>query len=199
MAALEIVELDAAGVEAAIVELAEVLADCVNGGASVNFMLPYETADAVLFFHKVIAAMQRGEIVLLAAKLGGRIVGTVQLGLDTPPNQPHRGEVKKLLVHRAARNRGVGAALMQRIEDIAKQHGRTLLVLDTASDSAERLYERGGWQRLGTIPDYAMWPQGGLLRHHHFLEENLGGAAYAAMPACPASQPSIARLRVRPQ
>ena len=162
MAALEITELDAAGVEAAIVELAEVLADCVNGGASVNFMLPYETADAVLFFRKVIAAMQRGEIVLLAAKLGGRIVGTVQLGLDTPPNQPHRGEVKKLLVHRAARNRGVGAALMQRIEDIAKQRGRTLLVLDTASDSAERLYERGGWQRLGTIPDYAMWPQGGL-------------------------------------
>jgi ribosomal protein S18 acetylase RimI-like enzyme len=162
MAALEIVELDAAGVEAAIVELAEVLADCVNGGASVNFMLPYETADAVLFFRKVIAAMQRGEIVLLTAKLGGRIVGTVQLGLDTPPNQPHRGEVKKLLVHRAARNRGVGAALMQRIEDIAKQRGRTLLVLDTASDSAERLYERGGWQRLGTIPDYAMWPQGGL-------------------------------------
>ncbi|HEY6027110.1 MAG TPA: GNAT family N-acetyltransferase [Pseudolabrys sp.] len=162
MAALEIVELDAAGVEAAIVELAEVLADCVNGGASVNFMLPYETADAVLFFRKVIAAMQRGEIVLLTAKLGGRIVGTVQLGLDTPPNQPHRGEVKKLLVHRAARNRGVGAALMQRIEDIAKQHGRTLLVLDTASDSAERLYERGGWQRLGTIPDYAMWPQGGF-------------------------------------
>ena len=162
MAALEITELDAAGVEAAIVELAEVLADCVNGGASVNFMLPYETADAVLFFHKVVAAMQRGEIVLLAAKLGGRIVGTVQLGLDTPPNQPHRGEVKKLLVHRAARNRGVGAALMQRIEDIAKQHGRTLLVLDTASDSAERLYERGGWQRLGTIPDYAMWPQGGF-------------------------------------
>ncbi len=162
MAALEIVELDAAGVEAVIVELAEVLADCVNGGASVNFMLPYETADAVLFFRKVIAAMQRGEIVLLTAKLGGRIVGTVQLGLDTPPNQPHRGEVKKLLVHRAARNRGVGAALMQRIEDIAKQHGRTLLVLDTASDSAERLYERGGWQRLGTIPDYAMWPQGGL-------------------------------------
>ena len=162
MAALEITELDAAGVEAAIVELAEVLADCVNGGASVNFMLPYETADAVLFFRKVVAAMQRGEIVLLAAKLGGRIVGTVQLGLDTPPNQPHRGEVKKLLVHRAARNCGVGAALMQRIEDIAKQRGRTLLVLDTASDSAERLYERGGWQRLGTIPDYAMWPQGGF-------------------------------------
>jgi ribosomal protein S18 acetylase RimI-like enzyme len=161
MSAVEIVELDAAGVEAAIGELAEVLTDCVNGGASVNFMLPYGPADAVDFFRKVVAAMQRGEIVLIAAKLDGRIVGTVQLGMDTPPNQPHRGEVRKLLVHRGARNRGVGAALMQRIEEKAKERGRTLLVLDTASDSAERLYERSGWRRLGTIPDYAMWPQGG--------------------------------------
>ena len=162
MAALEIVELDAAGVEAAIVELAEVLADCVNGGASVNFMLPYGPDDAASFFRKVIAGIEAGDIVLLAAKLDGRVVGTVQLGMDTPPNQPHRGEVKKLLVHRAARNRGVGAALMQRIEAIAKARGRTLLILDTASSSAERLYERGGWQRLGSIPDYAMWPQGGF-------------------------------------
>jgi len=162
MSALEIVELDATAVEAAMGELADVLADCVNGGASVNFMLPYDVADAAGFFRKVIVGMNRGEIVLLAAKLDGRVVGTVQLGLDTPPNQPHRGEVRKLLVHRAARNKGVGAALMQRIEAIAKARGRTLLVLDTASDSAERLYERGGWRRLGTIPDYALWPQGGL-------------------------------------
>ncbi|HXD46329.1 MAG TPA: GNAT family N-acetyltransferase [Pseudolabrys sp.] len=162
MSALEIVELDAAGVEAAIGELAAVLADCVNGGASVNFMLPYGPDDAAQFFRKVSAGIARGEIVLLAAKLGGRIVGTVQLGMDTPPNQPHRGEIRKLLVHRAARNKGVGAALMQRIEAIAKARGRTLLVLDTANDSAERLYARGGWQRLGTIPDYALWPQGGL-------------------------------------
>jgi len=161
MSGVEVVELDAAGVEAALGELAEVLADCVNGGASVNFMLPYGRDDAVGFFRKVIAAMQRGEIVLLAARLDGRIVGAVQLGLDTPPNQPHRGEIRKLIVHRAARNRGVGAALMQRIEEIAKARGRTLLVLDTASDSAERLYARGGWQRLGTIPDYALLPQGG--------------------------------------
>jgi len=162
MSAVEIVELDAAGVAASIGELSEVLADCVNGGASVNFMLPYGPDDAAQFFRKVVAAIERGEIVLLAAKLGGRIVGTVQLGMDTPPNQPHRGEIRKLLVHRSARNAGVGAALMKAIEEIAKARGRTLLILDTASDSAERLYERGGWQRLGSIPDYAMWPQGGF-------------------------------------
>jgi GNAT superfamily N-acetyltransferase len=162
MSSVEIVELDAAGVEAAIGELADVLADCVNGGASVNFMLPYDAADAAGFFRKVAAGVKRNEIVLLAARLDGRIVGTVQLGMDTPPNQPHRGEIRKLLVHRAARNKGVGAALMQRIEEIAKARGRTLLVLDTASDAAERLYERGGWRRLGTIPDYALLPEGGL-------------------------------------
>jgi ribosomal protein S18 acetylase RimI-like enzyme len=161
MSAVEIVELDPAGVEASIGELAEVLADCVNGGASVNFMLPYGPDDAAAFFrNKVVGAIARGEIVLLAAKCGGRIVGTVQLGLDTPPNQPHRGEIRKLLVHRDARNAGVGAALMERIEDIAKARGRTLLILDTASDSAERLYERRGWQRLGSIPDYALNPDG---------------------------------------
>ncbi|MGN6570805.1 MAG: GNAT family N-acetyltransferase [Pseudolabrys sp.] len=160
MSAVEIVELDAAGVEAAIGELSAVLADCVNGGASVNFMLPYGPNDAALFFRKVVAGMSRGEIVLLAAKIDGRIVGTVQLGLDTPPNQPHRGEIRKLLVHRDARGRGVGAALMNAIEQIAKSRGRTLLILDTASAPAERLYERGGWQRLGSIPDYALLPDG---------------------------------------
>jgi ribosomal protein S18 acetylase RimI-like enzyme len=158
----EIVLLDAAGAAAAVSELAEVLSDCVNGGASVNFMLPYAPADAAKFFDKVIGQVDRGEVALLAAKMDGRIVGTVQLGLDTPPNQRHRGDIKKLLVHRAARNKGVGEALMRRIEQIAKEMGRTLLVLDTASDSAERLYTRGGWQRLGTIPDYALWPQGGF-------------------------------------
>jgi GNAT superfamily N-acetyltransferase len=154
--------LDANAAKAAVGELADVLADCVNGGASVNFMLPYGPQDAAAFFEKTVASVARGETVLLAAKLDGRIVGTVQLGLDTPPNQPHRAEVKKLLVHRSARGKGVGAALMARIEQIAKEKGRTLLILDTASDAAERLYTRGGWQRLGSIPDYAMWPAGGF-------------------------------------
>jgi GNAT superfamily N-acetyltransferase len=158
----EIVLLNAATAPAAVGELADVLADCVNGGASVNFMLPYSPADAAQFFRKVIPSIERGETILLAAKVGGRIVGTEQLGLDTPPNQPHRAEVKKMLVHRAARGKGVGAALLASIEAIAKEEGRSLLVLDTASDDARRLYERGGWQRLGNIPDYALLPDGAL-------------------------------------
>jgi GNAT superfamily N-acetyltransferase len=158
----EIVLLNAATAPAVVGELADVLADCVNGGASVNFMLPYSPADAAQFFRKVIPSIERGETILLAAKVGGRIVGTVQLGLDTPPNQPHRAEVKKMLVHRAARGKGVGAALLASIEAIAKEKGRSLLVLDTASDDARRLYERGGWQRLGNIPDYALLPDGAL-------------------------------------
>ncbi len=158
----DIVLLDAEAAKAAVGELAEVLSDCVNGGASVNFMLPYGVDDAANFFEKVVASVDRGDTVLFAARLDGRIVGTVQIGLDTPPNQLHRAEVKKMLVHRAARNKGIGAALLAKAEVHAKALGRTLLVLDTASDVAERLYERGGWQRLGSIPDYAMWPRGGF-------------------------------------
>jgi GNAT superfamily N-acetyltransferase len=159
---IDIIELDATTAPAAINELASVLADCVNGGASVNFMLPYSAADAAEFFRKVVPSIASGDTILLAARIDGRIVGTVQLGLDTPPNQPHRAEVKKMLVHRAARGKGVGAALLSQIEARAKQKGRTLLVLDTASDDARRLYERGGWQRLGNIPDYALLPDGAL-------------------------------------
>ena len=162
MSTIDVIELDASAVPAAVNELADVLADCVNGGASVNFMLPYGPADAAAFFEKTIPSIARGETILLAAKVDGRVVGTVQLGLDTPPNQPHRAEVKKMLVHRAARGKGIGAALLSQAETRAKQKGRTLLVLDTASDDARRLYERGGWQRLGNIPDYALLPAGGF-------------------------------------
>ncbi|MBV9260120.1 MAG: GNAT family N-acetyltransferase [Pseudolabrys sp.] len=158
----DIVVLDAAAAKAAIPQLAEVLADCVQGGASVNFMLPYHAGDAAKFFDKAVASVMRGDTILLAAKVDDRIVGTVQLGLDTPPNQPHRAEVKKMLVHRSARDKGVGTALLAAVEQQARSKGRTLLVLDTASDAAMRLYERGGWQKLGTIPDYALWPGGGF-------------------------------------
>ena len=88
--------------------------------------------------------------------------GPVQLGIDMPPNQPHRADVKKLLVHRDTRGRGLGEALMRAVEDAARTRGRTLLVLDTANDAAERLYERAGWTRVGTVPDYALWPDGGF-------------------------------------
>jgi GNAT superfamily N-acetyltransferase len=158
----DILVLDANAAKAAIGELAEVLTDCVAGGASVSFMLPYTCEDGARFFEKVVASVARAETVLIAAKLDGRIVGTVQLGLDMPPNQPHRGDIKKLLVHRAARRHGIGAALMARAEQEGKTRGRTLLVLDTASGDAERLYARSGWQRVGVVPDYAMWPAGGF-------------------------------------
>jgi ribosomal protein S18 acetylase RimI-like enzyme len=161
-AAIDVTELDAAAVRAAVDELAEVLVDCVEGGASVSFMAPYTHEQAVAFFRGIAGAVERDEIVLLAARRNGRIVGTVQLGIKTPPNQPHRADVNKLLVHRAARKQGAGTALMRRLETAALARGRTLLVLDTASGDAERLYERMGWTRVGVIPGYALLPHGGL-------------------------------------
>jgi GNAT superfamily N-acetyltransferase len=141
--------------------LAEVLIDCVEGGASVSFMLPLPRAKALAFWQSVAASAARGERVLLAAQdPAGAIVGTVQLILDLPENQPHRAEVAKMLVHRSARGHGVGAALLVEAEEHARRLGRTLLVLDTASDTAERLYERHGWQRCGVIPRYALFPDG---------------------------------------
>lgn len=159
----EIVELDAAGAKAAVGELARVLADCVDGGASVSFMPPFGQREAEAFFENVAGEVANGKTILLAAKVDGRIQGTVQLGLDTPPNQPHRGDVKKLLVHRAARKAGLAAALMQEIESAARKRGRWLLVLDTVKDGdGERVYTRMGWQRTGIIPDYALFPDGSL-------------------------------------
>src|SRR5262245_22714185 len=116
MSRTEITVLDAAAARRAIDELADVLVDCVEGGGSVSFMSPYSHADARKFFEKVIGAVERDETVLVVAKLDGRVVGTVQVGIDMPPNQPHRGDIKKLLVHRSARKHGFGAALMERAE-----------------------------------------------------------------------------------
>jgi GNAT superfamily N-acetyltransferase len=144
-------------------QLADVLTDCVAGGASVNFMSSFSKDEARAFFDKVATGVAPGDIVLLAARLDGRIVGTVQLGLDTPPNQRHRADVKKMLVHRSARGRGIGAALMAAIENEARRRGRWLLVLDTVpGESGHRLYLRAGWQQSGTVPDYALFPDGRL-------------------------------------
>lgn len=143
-------------------QLAQVLVDCVAGGASVSFMAPLSLERALTYWQDVAAGVARGERVLLVAEDAEGICGTVQLVLDLPENQPHRADVSKMLVHRRARRRGVGAALMQAIEMEAPAHGRTLLVLDTASADAERLYERQGWLRCGHIPGFALLPQGGL-------------------------------------
>jgi GNAT superfamily N-acetyltransferase len=141
--------------------LAEVLLDCVEGGASVSFMASFSKADAESFFEKVVEGVERGDRILLAALMDSKVVGTVQILLATPPNQPHRADVAKLLVHRSARGQGVGARLMKSVEEASRVAGKTLLVLDTATgDSGERLYTRLGWTRVGIIPKYALYPDG---------------------------------------
>jgi len=141
--------------------LSDVLIDCVEGGASVNFMLPMTRSKAEAYWRSMSQSVARGERVVLAAEDGaGIIVGTVQVVWAQPENQPHRGDLSKLLVHRRARRRGVGAALLVAAESCSLDAGRTLLVLDTADDSAERLYLRQGWQRCGEIPNYALFPDG---------------------------------------
>jgi aryl-alcohol dehydrogenase-like predicted oxidoreductase/GNAT superfamily N-acetyltransferase len=143
-------------------ELAELLIDCVEGGASVSFMHPLSPARALAFWEKVADGVARGERALLVAEDGeGRIVGTVQLVLDQPENQPHRADLAKMLVGRRARRAGLGERLGRAAEDVAREAGKTLLVLDTASGDAERLYARLGWVRCGIIPNYALWPTGG--------------------------------------
>jgi GNAT superfamily N-acetyltransferase len=160
---IEIVTLAAPVPDAALDQLSSVLVDCVEGGASVSFMAPFSHDDGHGFFRKIAASVAAGDTVLLAAKLDGHIIGTVQLGLDTPPNQPHRADVKKMLVHRSARGRGVGMALMAAVEGVAKQRGRWLLVLDTVPGmDGYRLYRRAGWTESGVIPDYALFPDGRL-------------------------------------
>ena len=146
---------------AVLPELCEILSDCVNGGASVGFMLPFSPHDAEAYWRGVADAVDRGEIILVAAQVDGNIVGTVQVGLASKPNQPHRGDLMKLLVHRSARGLGLSRKLMDHVEAEAARRGRTLLVLDTATGSdAEAIYIRFGWQRVGVIPDYALFPDG---------------------------------------
>ena len=147
-----------------IEELATVLIDCVEGGASVSFMLPLSRDRAVAFWRRVAHGVAAGERALIIAEDAQGLCGTVQLVLDQPENQPHRAELSKMLVHRRARRQGLGAALMRAAEAAARDCHKTLLVLDTANDEAERLYERLGWTRVGVIPDYALLPQGGLCR-----------------------------------
>jgi GNAT superfamily N-acetyltransferase len=148
--------------EAQVIALADVLIDCVEGGASVSFMHPLSPEKARTFWRGVAAGVVAGERALLVAEDEHGIVGTVQVVLGQPDNQPHRADVSKMLVHRRARRHGLGEALMHTAEQTARECGKTLLVLDTASADAERLYARLGWQSCGVIPDYALLPHGGL-------------------------------------
>ena len=161
--------------EAQIEALAEVLIDCVEGGASVSFMLPLSRDHAVSFWRRVARDVAAGERALVVAEDARGICGTVQLVLAQPDNQPHRADLAKMLVHRRARHQGLGAALLREAEATARECKKTLLVLDavTGGDGA-RMYERLGWVRVGDIPGYALLPTGGLCSTTVFYRQLTG-------------------------
>ncbi len=175
--------LDAPSIAAVRPQLGALLADSVRHGASVGFLAPLERAEADAFWGRIGRAVADGRCLLLAAALtDGGVVGTVQLDVDTLANQPHRATVSKLLVHSAARRRGVGEELMRVSERVALDAGRWLLTLDTATEAAARLYERLGWTLAGVIPAYALNPDGTLTGTAFYwkdLREHGHGAARA--------------------
>lgn len=149
--------------------LADVLMDCVEGGASVSFMQPLTRERAAAFWRKVADGVRAGTRALLIAEDDEGVCGTVQLIFDLPENQPHRADLAKMLVHRRARRKGLGAALMGAAEQTARDCGKTLLVLDAVTDGdAARLYAKLGWVRVGDIPNYALYPQGGYCSTTYF-------------------------------
>lgn len=146
-----------------IVGLSDLLIETVAHGGSVSFMHPLAPADAAAFWASSLAAADRGERVVLGAFDGTLLIGTVTLLLDCPPNQPHRAEIAKMMTRVSHRGQGVAKSLLSKAEHIAKERGKTLLTLDTASDEgAAGLYEKSGFQRAGEIPFYALKPHGGL-------------------------------------
>ena len=164
--------LDASATEAAIPALAEILRDCVANGASVGFMDRNTADDYERFWRDVAAGVACGQIVLFTARHAGGIVGTAQLHLIGKPNQPHRAEIAKVLVHSRARRQGIGEALMRRAELAAREKGRDLLVLDTDENgTARRLYNRLGWTEVGTIPRFALMPDGAACGSTFFYKD----------------------------
>lgn len=153
-------------------ELSNVLTDCVEGGATVGFMWPFTTERAEKFWHDATnAAAQGRRVIFVARNQQNTIMGTVSLIFAQADNQPHRADIGKMLVHRQARQQGLGAALMQAAEQKALELGKTLLVLDTASAEAKRLYTGQGWQAVGNIPNYALWPNGDYCETTYFFKK----------------------------
>jgi len=179
--------VDTSEAAACVEALAELLIDCVEGGASVSFMLPLPREKAVAFWRGVADGVARGERVLLIAEdLEGRLVGTVQLITSLPENQPHRGDIAKMLVHRKARRRGIAQRLMAALDEVAREEGKTVLVLDTVTGGdAERLYERAGWHRVGVVPKFALMPNGDFCGTTFFYKHL---CSQASCPSPPGSE-----------
>jgi len=149
--------------DAVVEELAELLVDTVDGGASIGFLSPLDRAAAVVWWKERAAAAATGRLAVWTARDGDRVVGTVTMAHPDKPNSRHRAELVKLMVHRNARGQGLGRALLAVAEQAAIEEGVTLLHLDTETDSpAERLYRSAGWTMAGVIPDYAANPSGVL-------------------------------------
>lgn len=164
--------LEAAEAIARSNELADILLDCVAGGASVSFMAEMTRAEALAFWSKVASGVASGERTLLVAEECGRLLGTVQVVPSGIPNQPHRADLSKMLVHRDGRGKGLGAALLAAAEQASREAGWWLMVLDTVVDSSgDRLYARGGWQEVGIIPNFALWPDGRLCATKYFFKD----------------------------
>jgi GNAT superfamily N-acetyltransferase len=154
---------DPASDGALLPQLSSLLIEAVTAGASIGFMADITRDKADAFWSARLAAAAHGDCRLLLAFVGDQLAGTVSLLVDTPPNQPHRADVSKMIVGRAFRQQGIGAMLLAGVEAEARALGRTTLVLDTISHSAAaRLYERGGWQRIGEISAYALMPDGAM-------------------------------------
>jgi GNAT superfamily N-acetyltransferase len=165
-------------------ELATVLIDSVEGGASVGFMHPLTRDRATAFWRRVAHGVTAGNRALLIAEDAHGVCGTVQLVFDLPENQPHRADLSKMLVHRRVRRQGLAALLMQAAEATARESGKTLLVLDAVTDgAAARLYERLGWVRVGDIPGYALMPEGGLCSTTVFYRNLESGFITASAPS----------------
>lgn len=173
--------------EALIGQLADLLIDCVEGGASVGFMLPLSRDRALAFWRRVAEGIAAGRRTVLIAEDAHGVCGTVQLIHDLPDNQPHRADLAKMLVHRRARRRGLGGSLMRAAEQAARDLGKTLLVLDAVTDGdAARLYARLGWVRVGDIPNFALYPRGGPCSTTYFYRDLTTPAGHQAPNAGPA-------------
>jgi GNAT superfamily N-acetyltransferase len=174
MSAFAIRRLEAAETIARIDELADILLDCVAGGASVSFMADMTLEEATAFWRRMADGVAAGTRILIVAEIEGRLVGTVQVVASGIPNQPHRSDLAKMLVRRDARGLGVGAAMLAEAEALSRAAGWWLIVLDTVVDSAgDRLYARGGWRPVGIIPDYALYPDGRLCGTRYYYKNLL--------------------------
>jgi GNAT superfamily N-acetyltransferase len=194
MPAFKIRTLDATEAKARIGELTDILLDCVAGGASVSFMADMTRDEALAFWQKVISGVAGGARVLVVAEQAGRLIGTVQVVASGIPNQPHRSDLAKMLVHRSGRGHGVGAALLSEAEALSLKSGWWLMVLDTVVDStADRLYRRGGWKPVGIVPNYALWPDGALCGTRYFYKD-LRPALGITITQEPANQSEIIAL-----